>query len=151
MVDPAILAPTTTAAVEAIAPAAVAVIDNTGLYVSAGVASLTLLVNGIVAVLIAKLNRRAIRDEEDRAIVKDTLKTSTSESSARMGRLEKVTTDTHTLVNANMGKQLKISALALRRIADMTQHPDDDTAARLAEDALAEHEGKQAVVDARAV
>jgi hypothetical protein len=58
--------------------------------------------------------------------------------------------DIHTLVNANMGAQLKISSVALRRVADLTEHPEDEAAAVVAERLLAEHENKQAVVDSSA-
>ena len=53
----------------------------------------------------------------------------------------------HTLVNSNMGAQLKISAIALRRVADLTKHPNDVAAADVAEKLLDEHEAKQATVD----
>ncbi len=55
----------------------------------------------------------------------------------------------HTLVNSNMGTQLKIAAVAIRRVATMTNHADDMAAADLAEKLLAEHMHKQAVVDAK--
>jgi hypothetical protein len=57
----------------------------------------------------------------------------------------------HTLVNSNMGVQLKISAVFARRIANMTkgttEGPDDERAATLAEQYLNEHEAKQRIVD----
>ena len=56
----------------------------------------------------------------------------------------------HTLVNSNMGTQLKISAIALQRVADYSKHPDDIAAATLAAKLLAEHETKQSIVDAKA-
>lgn len=54
---------------------------------------------------------------------------------------------THILVNSSFSAQLKISALALRRIADLTKHPDDEDAAKVAERLFHEHEQKQATVD----
>ena len=66
------------------------------------------------------------------------------EEAARVGR------DNHTLLNSNMGAQLKIGAVALRRLAELTKHPDDLAAASLAEKLLSDHEAKQAVVDKRA-
>jgi hypothetical protein len=62
---------------------------------------------------------------------------------------QKVGEAIHTLVNSNMGAQLKIAAVALRRLADNTTHPDDVAAAVLAEKLLHEHEIKQASVDAK--
>ncbi|HEV3021856.1 MAG TPA: hypothetical protein VGX76_05295 [Pirellulales bacterium] len=57
----------------------------------------------------------------------------------------------HVLVNSNMGVQLKLCAVALRRVADLTNHPADDVTAKLAEAKLVDHESKQAAVDAYAV
>jgi len=61
--------------------------------------------------------------------------------------LEKVTNDTHTLVNSNMGVQLKITALTSARVAQLTGHPDDIAAAEIAKLAYDEHAKKQAMVD----
>lgn len=60
---------------------------------------------------------------------------------------DKKLTDIHTLVNSNMGAQLKIGAIALRRIAIITKDAADIEAAKVAEDLLAEHVRKQAIVD----
>jgi hypothetical protein len=56
---------------------------------------------------------------------------------------------THILVNSNMGRQLQISAAALRRVAEFTKDPADEVIAREAEKLLKEHESKQARVDRR--
>lgn len=53
----------------------------------------------------------------------------------------------HTLVNANMGAQLKISAIALRRLSIISGSNDDRAAADLADKLYDEHNVKQAVVD----
>jgi hypothetical protein len=79
--------------------------------------------------------------------VKKTLDDNTQATAAKLEGLHDVAVATHTLVNSNMGNQLKISALALRRIADMTKHQDDEMAAALAEGLLAEHMARQAIVD----
>jgi len=42
---------------------------------------------------------------------------------------------------------LKITAIALRRLAEITKDPKDATAATAAEDAVRGHEKKQAVID----
>ena len=55
--------------------------------------------------------------------------------------------DIHTLVNSNMSIQLRISALALRRVADLTKDPRDADAADEAEKGFHEHEAKQRIVD----
>jgi hypothetical protein len=68
-------------------------------------------------------------------------------SERKLDGLAVVTDKTHTLVNSNMGVQLKLNALVSRRLADLTRDPADITAAELAERLYHEHQGKQAVVD----
>jgi len=53
----------------------------------------------------------------------------------------------HTLVNSSMGAQLKIAAVALRRIAMITKLKEDEVAAEEAELLLGAHEKKQSIVD----
>jgi hypothetical protein len=53
----------------------------------------------------------------------------------------------HVLVNDAMNTQLRISAVALRRIADISQSVGDIAAAEAAERLLQEHELKQKLVD----
>jgi hypothetical protein len=76
------------------------------------------------------------------AKVRDTLEVSTSSVDAKL-------TDVHTLVNGAMSTQLRLAKVALRRVADLTGHPDDVEAAVAADLAYREHEAKQAVVDRR--
>jgi hypothetical protein len=71
-----------------------------------------------------------------------------TKTAVQLGGLAKVAEDTHTLVNSNMGNQLKVSSVALTRVAELTGHPDDQAAAKAAQEALVAHEGKQKVVDA---
>lgn len=80
--------------------------------------------------------------------VSDQLKVTDNAVDIKLTDLKKVTTDTHTLVNSNMEKALMISAVALRRVANMTKEGGDIKAAELAEEALAEHRKKQVKVDA---
>lgn len=72
--------------------------------------------------------------------VKDTLVEKGTKTDAT---LEKI----HVLVNSGMIAQLKISAVALRRVAKLSNDVDDGAAADLAEKLLHEHERKQAIVD----
>jgi ABC-type transport system involved in cytochrome bd biosynthesis fused ATPase/permease subunit len=88
----------------------------------------------------------AVKVEE----VKQRLETTTATNAGMLAQIAKVGEATHTLVNSNMGTQLKISAVALRRVAELTKHPDDLAAADLADKGLHEHEGKQAIVDSGA-
>lgn len=53
----------------------------------------------------------------------------------------------HKLVNSSMGNQLKLNAVATRRLAMLTNSPVDVDAADLANKMLKEHESKQAKVD----
>lgn len=57
----------------------------------------------------------------------------------------------HILVNSNFEQQLKIAAVALRRVASLTDHPADDEAATLAENLFHEHEARQKSVDKNSV
>jgi hypothetical protein len=69
-------------------------------------------------------------------------------SGKQLTSLSKVTNDTHTLVNSNMGIQLRLNTVALKRIAELTNDPKDVVAAELADTAYQEHLKKQALVDA---
>jgi hypothetical protein len=108
---------------------------------------LTTIITGIVAILLAKINRTAIETKEaaNKAAVKvEEVKTALKASDAHTD--EKLD-DIHTLVNSNFGVQLKISAIALRRLAGLTKDADDIAAAATADKALVEHERKQRIVD----
>lgn len=65
----------------------------------------------------------------------------------KIAALGKVADATHILVNSNMGTQLKLTAVALRRIANQSKYKEDEDAAALAEKAYAEHQMKQSIVD----
>lgn len=56
----------------------------------------------------------------------------------------------HTLVNSNMGAQLQVSMIALRRVANLTNDSADVAIADNAEDLYHQHEAKQALVDSKA-
>jgi hypothetical protein len=79
--------------------------------------------------------------------VKQDLQSTDAKQDAKLDEITKTGDAIHTLVNSAMGQQLKVAAVALRRIADITKHPDDAAAAELAEKGLREHEVKQQVVD----
>jgi hypothetical protein len=49
---------------------------------------------------------------------------------------------THVLVNSNMAAQLKLTAIALRRVALLTKEPEDLAAAKQADTLLREHENR---------
>ncbi len=69
-------------------------------------------------------------------------------SDMKMDELATVANGTHKLVNSAMIVQLKISAMALRRVASLTDDPRDLEAADLAEQLLNEQIEKQKLVDA---
>lgn len=94
-------------------------------------------------------NRNAARAAAEAVKVREDLKVSDKATSTKLDEISKVGEKTHTLVNANMGAQLKISAVALRTIATLQRTPHTVAAAELAEKLLQEHEAKQASVDAK--
>lgn len=91
----------------------------------------------------AKIDVAAAKVDE----VKTALIASDKNTAAVLTNIAVTGEKTHTLVNSNMGVQLTISAVALRRVADLTHEPEDVAAAELAERGLAEHISKQAIVD----
>ncbi len=70
------------------------------------------------------------------------VKESTVLNSTKIGQI-------HELVNSNFTTQLKLTAVALRRVADLTKHPDDIKAATLAEKLLSDREDEQKKIDIR--
>jgi len=81
--------------------------------------------------------------------VKQTLATNTAATTDKLQTLTVQGDAIHTLVNSNMGAQLKVAAVALRRIATMTKDPGDVGIALEAERLFADHVAKQAVVDSK--
>jgi hypothetical protein len=61
---------------------------------------------------------------------------------------KKIIRDTHTLVNSRMGIQLRLTAVALHRLAIITKEPGDIEAAQLAQAQYDEHISQQSIVDA---
>lgn len=55
----------------------------------------------------------------------------------------------HTLVNSQMGEQLRIGMVAARTLANVTKAPADMNLADEAERKYSDHQAKQAVVDAK--
>lgn len=94
----------------------------------------------------------AVKAEEVKEVLEEATETTDKklQGLAEVAEEAKKTGDAiHVLVNSSMMAQLKISAVALRRIADLTKHAGDIAAAELAEKLLHEHEKKQAAVDAK--
>lgn len=95
-------------------------------------------------------SKAVVAANEARAVVME----NTATQNEKLEEIHKVATeakktgeDVHTLVNSNMGTQLRISMVALRRVAELTNHPDDKAAAELAEKSYHDHQNKQTIVD----
>lgn len=80
--------------------------------------------------------------------VKEALQISDIKTNGKLNDIKETGETVHKLVNANMGAQLKISYLALKRVAELTQNEDDIAARDIAKKLLEEHEEKQRMVDA---
>ena len=91
-----------------------------------------------------KIEEAAKKVEE----VKTDLAASDAKTLVQLNKMEETGEKTHTLVNSNMGVQLKLNAAVTKRLANMTQDKNDIEAAELAATMLTEHEKKQAIVDA---
>lgn len=93
---------------------------------------------------VARAQAETSRHVED---VKDALKQSTVAASVKADEGLKIAKDTHTLVNSNMGVQLRLNAELSRWKADQTGLAEDARAADVAEQMIREHESKQRLVD----
>jgi hypothetical protein len=79
--------------------------------------------------------------------VQDTADRRNAVSAGKLNDLAAVTNTVHTLVNSNMGTEKKIAMIALKRVAELTGHPDDKAAAEEAEKSYNAHIGMQADAD----
>lgn len=82
--------------------------------------------------------------------VRQALVAADNATTTKLDNLTVQTDKVHTLVNSNMGVQLRISSTALRRIADLTKDPADIRIAEEAERLAQDHESKQHKVDVKA-
>jgi hypothetical protein len=106
-----------------------------------------------------RLAAKEVREVKAAAVeVKDTLKETTKAQTEGMKSLTQIATDTqktgaltHDLVNSASLVQLRLYAVAARRIADLTKEPADLEAAATAEKLHHEHEIKQQQATANAV
>lgn len=107
-----------------------------------------IMANAAVVYFVAKLNTQAAKAAVAAGEVKQNLESTTKIADKKLDDIAKVGEAVHVLVNNNMGIQLKISAVALRRIANMNKDSkEDQMAAKLAEAALKDHEKRQAELD----
>lgn len=109
------------------------------------------IIAGIVAIFLGYMQYSTkvsvVQSAEKVEIVKTTLDEAKEEIVEKVDEIVVTTDKVHGLVNSNMAIQLKISAVALRRLADLTKNPTDIQAAELAEASLEEHMRKQKIVD----
>lgn len=134
--------------VEAVTPSWSAVFSQWATAASAIAVAVTLLGNIYLQHVQAKAaleqaRSAAVKVEE----VRTALKTSDAKTEDSLEEIKQTGEAVHVLVNSSMSAQLKISAVALKRIAVMTKDPDDIAAAELAEKLLKEHDDKQNKVD----
>jgi len=81
--------------------------------------------------------------------VRTTLITSNVVTSNKLNNISNVLDSTHILVNRNYGNQLKLTEIALRRLAQVTKEPEDFAAADEALKLYKEHMQNQAKVDTK--
>lgn len=130
-----------------------------GFVVATGVVGSVLSPSNVVSILgfcgvvtVSLLGLIKANDTSDKvAEVKVDLARSSQNTGEKLDNIEKTGEKVHTLVNSNMGVQLKLNASLSRQVANLTSDPkakaEATKAAELAESLLSEHEKKQAVVD----
>lgn len=106
--------------------------------------TITAMLNIAVGVYMATVAFTAtVKVEEVKVRLEETI----TESQAELKEIKADGKATHILVNSAMGAKLKEVAELTRTKADMSKDPVDETAARLAEQTLKEHQAKQNIVD----
>lgn len=106
-----------------------------------------IIVGAIVTIQVTQINAKATAAAKEVKEVKQTLSEATTATDTKLEELAVTADATHTLVNSNMGVQLRLNAELSRWKALQTGKPADAEAADLAEKLLREHELKQADVD----
>ena len=123
--------------------------SDTVLIVNAILAFLGTVFTGIMALLIAQLNRQQTAAAVKVAEVRQEAASTKQEMAGRLNEISETGKKVETLVN-NQTSILKMDRAADKaRIAELTGHPDDVRAAELARQASNEHEVQQAKLDAR--
>jgi len=103
----------------------------------------------MINVIAAKMSaNRALAAQLATVEVKSALEIHNNRMDNKMDTLQATSDATHTLVNNAMAVQLRITAIALRRLAELTNSPTDIQAATEADKFLEIHMAKQAQVDA---
>jgi len=118
---------------------------NTAVVIVAIVGVLVPLTTAFLAFIQQRSAAKAVATKVE--AVRTDLKEQGIADNRKMDEIAKVGVDTHTLVNSNMGIQLRLAASFARRVADLTKNVLDISAAEIAEAAYKEHVAKQAIVD----
>jgi hypothetical protein len=104
-------------------------------------------ISGCIAYSMAELNFTQTAAANAAENARRAQEAATSLAEKKFDSLAKVANDTHTLVNSNMGVQLRSVAELARWKAMTTKLPADDVLAKDAEEAYKEHVRKQSIVD----
>ncbi len=109
---------------------------------------LSVAISAYIGLKMAQLNQKQGKAAEKTEEVAETLKASTAATTADLKEVKADVKATRVLVNHDRGVLLLACATALRRVAKLPDHNDDDImAATLAEQAYEAHMTAQAVVD----
>jgi len=111
------------------------------IIITAFIASIPPTILAIATLITSKAAAKAATEAVEVAVV------TAGVASQKADSLAEKTEMVHKLVNSGYAVQLKVSSVALRRLAEITKDTDDVSAAELAEKAVAEHAQKQNVVD----
>lgn len=124
--------------------------ENVWLALIAAVVSIAPNLIGLV-IIYMKMKQAALDAAKKVEEVKNTLEVTEEKKSEEMKELKRVADATHTLVNSGESTRLRLLAVALRRVADLTTDmpgsEEDRKAAEIAEQAYQSHEAKQRIVD----
>lgn len=99
-----------------------------------------------------EVKEAAVKVEEVRTTLEDTTKVTDqklNDLARDVGSARETGEKIHELVNSAMTLQLKVNAVALRRIAELTNNSDDIAVAALAEKSYLNHEAKQRSIQKR--
>jgi hypothetical protein len=114
------------------------------LTIIGGLVTLITALNPILLAMINKKQTKALQNSEDAKVA---LVNATEKNNTKIDEIQKVGIDTHTLVNSNMGVQLKLASDLYEFKAATTKLPEDIAGAKRARNMYEEHVKKQNIVD----
>lgn len=98
---------------------------------------------GMMTYFMARLKYQAEAAASAAKKVAEDLEETNKLAGSKLDTIAKTSDATHKLVNSQMTIQLRLSAVAFRRVAELTNDPKDETIAEEAEKKLADHEAQQ--------